>query len=189
MTAQPKAERNDPAKPLDARKACEAFLAAMKLDAAGKETDDLEGHWARCLRPWPKKGWRGVEVASYRCKDTSRSLYRLLFLSKPKSLDFSDMYKTGAGFIALVSACERFAVRFELWKFELAFRFYVLERFATRHSGPHVCTSNAPTTERGVVMNDAEMRTLDDDALLFIEMVEKSLARKWAVYGGNNFDV
>jgi hypothetical protein len=178
--------------PEAAVKLVQACVSDMALDTKGCD-DDREPEpretWRAAVRPWPKGGWRGVGVASITFTDTPKSLYRLIYLTEPKKLDLSDMYKTGEGFIAFTSACRRFAVRAELWKYELACRFYATKTMVTRVQKPSAIAYNGPAVRKGRIQAVEEFEVKDKDAWAFFEMVKVALTRKWMVYGGNDFVV
>ncbi len=129
-----------------------------------------------------RKGNRPVgtmECGGSEVRDTARGLYRLLYLSGPDSLDFSDMYKTG-GFIDLLSPDGSFVAHAELWKYELMLRFGAsAEHLTVRRCG---IVAGIPTARNGVEPKSPLLKKWCDTLVL-------ALNSKWEVYPGNDFVV
>lgn len=147
------------------------------------------------VRSWPEDGWRGVEVANThfgkvvtshgwtrRKSDTPRDLYRLMYLFRPNSIDFTDMH--GDGMFGVVSPCHRFAASFYFHKYELAAYLCVEPELAkrTKPVGGIEIKCGIPGVDNGIA-------TTDKDALRWFRMITMALHRRWDVYSGNNFVV
>lgn len=120
-----------------------------------------------------------VECGGMVIADTPRCLYRLLFLTNPPMLDFSDMYKTGEMF-ALLSPDGQFAAHVELWKYELAIRFSAGPEHVTGRSSAIQC--GIPGVDNGIQGHSPLLKAWQDCLRL-------CLNSKWDVYSGNNFAV
>src|SRR3990167_3621736 len=113
----------------DLRKNVERFLemASPEFDweahrENGDEPDRLDKVFRSCIEVgWPKEGAKYASCGSANVEDTPRALYRLLFLCKPKQVDFSDMYKNCL--FGFFSTDRRFFVSVELFKYEVGLYF------------------------------------------------------------------
>jgi hypothetical protein len=120
-----------------------------------------------------------TQCGGSKTRDTAKSLYRLLFLTKPDNLDFSDMYKTG-GFIDLLSNDGSFVAHVELWKYELMVRFSASKEHVSGHR--HAITCGIPTADNGIQAQSPLLKKWCSTLIL-------ALNSKWDVYSGNNFVV
>lgn len=120
---------------------------------------------------------RTVECGGVVVDDTPLSLYRLLFLTAPARLDFSDMYKSGEMF-ALLSPDGQFAAHVELWKYELAIRFSASPEHVTGQMSTIEC--GIPSADNGVQGRSPLLKAWQDCLIL-------CLNSQWDVYPGNNF--
>lgn len=120
-----------------------------------------------------------AECGSVAIKDTPRGLYRLLYLTGPKALDFDDMYKTG-GLICLCSPDYQFVASAELWKYELALRFD-----STREN----IEGRLSAIQCGVPGSNNGVRVASPLLKQWCDTLSLCLKTKWNVYYGNNFVV
>lgn len=123
-------------------------------------------------------GSTGRHAGDVLITDTPRSLYRLLYLVKPKAVDFSDMYKSEM--FHFFSKDFRFLVQVYLFKYELGLYFYCLPELL-EGKGRGVW-AGMPGANNGYLCKDEAGRK-------FFEMVAKAANYKWMVYGGNDFEV
>ena len=130
-------------------------------------------------RDWQGYNIGGAERWTGGLDDTPKSLYRALFLFKPKAVDFSDMYKPFL--FGVMSPCGRFSVSFELWKYEFTLRFWVREKSDVSGSR-HGVICGAPSSDNGVACSS-------DEGTQWFEMVRKAVSTELDVYGGNSFRV
>lgn len=123
------------------------------------------------------------KVGTHDCESVRLSgaaaFYRLLFLTKPKQLDFSDMYKSGSLF-ALVSPNGEFVADVEFWKYEPTIRFSALVEHLEGQSRPVTC---------GIPGSDNGWRAKDPELKAWIALLLRCLERKWMIYSGNDFEV
>jgi len=120
-----------------------------------------------------------IECGSFGFEDTPKALYRLLFLAKPKRVDFSDMYKSESLF-ALTSVNGAFVADFQFYKYELAaYVSAAKEHIEGRESGI-IC--GVPGSDNGIRAKSPELR-------LWASTLKKCLDRTWMVYCGNDFEV
>lgn len=118
------------------------------------------------------------ECGSTAVEDTSKALYRLLYLARPKSLDFSTMYKSWL--FGFFSADRRFLVSVEWYKYELGLYFYCpKEAIGGRGHG----------VQMGMPGADNGWHVEDPDGRAFFDMVTKAVNSTWMVYPGNDFTV
>ena len=110
--------------------------------------------------------------------DTAPALYRLFYLTRPKSIDFSDMYKNNI--LTLVSPDYEFVADIEFFKYELG----VYISAAPKHvEGRPSCVQGGwPGADNGTSMKTQELKDWAD-------LLKKCLSSKWQVYPGNNFEV
>jgi hypothetical protein len=121
---------------------------------------------------------RTAECGSFKT-ETAPALYRLLYLTAPKRIDFSDMYKSCSLF-ALVSPDSRFCAQPQFFKYELAI--YLSGAEDVVKGREHGVTSGIPGIDNGIGIKDPGMK-------MWSELLQRCLARKWDVYSGNNFEV
>lgn len=124
-------------------------------------------------RPIPTK-----ECASFRM-DTVPGLYRLLYLCKPKRVDFSDMYKSNSLF-ALLSPDAKFVADIQFYKYELAA--YISASPEHIDGREHAILCGVPGSDNGISVKDELLKA-------WVSLLERSLKTKWPVYLGNNFEV
>jgi hypothetical protein len=111
-----------------------------------------------------------LECGYFNCGDVTlddapKGLYRLLFLSQPRSVDFSRLYQSGCLFL-LSSRCHRFAASVETSDYRLILRFY--------------CKKEDLREEEGGAPNvDPEVKCSNPDGISFFEMLQKSANRTW----------
>lgn len=172
---------------------CEERLDLLGATLRGKTTPDSEQPFAENLTAEKlfatlyflhdyQEGSRPqatAECGGSKVKDTARALYRLLYLSHPQALDFSDMYKTG-GFINLLSRDGSFCAHAELWKYELMLRFSATREHVTGHRS--AVQAGVPTAGNGVSPNSPLLKKWCGTLVL-------ALNSKWDVYPGNGFAV
>lgn len=125
-------------------------------------------------RPIPTTGCGSVKL-----KDTPRSFYRLMYLARPKGINFDDMYKSG-GLLTLCSPDCQFVAHVEFWKYELALRFESTAEHITGRRSPIVC--GVPGARNGVSATSPLLKT-------WCDTLQLCLKSKWDVYPGNNFRV
>ena len=120
-----------------------------------------------------------IECGSFSFTDTPKALYRVLFLAKPKRIDFSSMYKSNSLF-ALTSPDGHFVADFQTYKYELAaYLSAAPEHVEGRESGL-IC--GVPGSDNGIRAKSPELK-------LWADTLKKCLDRTWMVYGGNDFEV
>jgi len=148
----------------------------------------IAAEWPKGTR-WPKGkegfvecGSTGRHFGKIKVKDTARGLYRLLFLVRPKKVDFSDMYSSEM--FHFFSADLRFMVRVYLYKYELGLYFYCRRSLMSNDQD-----GRAMQIYCGVPGVDNGLRCNDQDGQRFFEMVVRAAKFKWLVYGGNDFEV
>lgn len=120
-----------------------------------------------------------IECGSFGFEDTPQALYRLLFLTKAREVDFSDMYKSNSLF-ALTSPDGRFVADFQFFKYELAA--YISAPREHIDGQMHAIIAGAPGSDNGIRAKSPELS-------LWAETLKKCLDRSWMVYGGNDFKV
>jgi hypothetical protein len=144
--------------------------------------------WPKGTR-WPKgkKGFRDCGSAGrwdgkIKISDTPRGLYRLLYLVRPKKVDFSDMYKSEM--FRFFSKDLRFMVIVYLFKYELSLYFYCrADLVEDKQAGQAIrVIAGAPGSNNG-------LRCTNEEGRKFFEMVARAAKFKWMVYGGNDFEV
>lgn len=104
------------------------------------------------VQPMPED-WRGFACGGAADFDTSKALYRALFLFKPSNIDFSDMYKTHL--FGVVSLDGRFAVWIELFKYELGLYFYCRDK-SDIEGQSHFVQSGYPDSDNGIRCSSQE---------------------------------
>jgi hypothetical protein len=132
------------------------------------------------LRDYKEKGNRPVgtfDCGSVKCEGPC-SLYIAMFLSRPKSVDFSDMYK--ASLLCWCSPDYRFVASFELFKYEPALYFSASKELVCGQASS--IQAGAPGADNGISSNDPLF-------LRWCKLLETCLDREWMVYGGNDFKV
>ena len=117
------------------------------------------------------------DCGSRRVADTPAALYRLLFLCRPESVEFSDMYKTRL--FAFTSSDGRFLVSVELFKYELGL-YFACTRECLLGKGSGVI-AGWPGADNGW--------RCTEDGQAFFGLVWAMSHRKLEVYPGNNFSV
>lgn len=120
-----------------------------------------------------------AEYASTKLRSSPHSLYRLLYLFSPSSLDFSDMYKSGE-FAAILSPTGEFTAAVEFWKYELALRFTAAPGYVTGQGRSIGC--GIPGSDSGLKSNHPLLDKWTQTLLL-------ALRTRWEIYPGNNFTV
>jgi hypothetical protein len=169
-------------------------LAAMFAD-----NYDWEAHWERddmgadpddvfreCFKtiempiPNDAEDLKGFACGSASLDDTPRALYRLLYLAKPASVDFSDMYKSG-GLFVLASPDRSFFASVETYKYELGLYFYAKDKSAIGGEGTGIIG--------GWPGADNRRHVSDPIGAKFFDVLLKAVNREWDVYSGNNFKV
>lgn len=148
-----------------------------------KTLHDIEDVWRAVVssEPLPHIPFYGCGGARLG-DDCVHALYRLLWLARPKAVDFSDMYNSNL--FTIVSRCRRFAVLVESWKCEPALRYLCVESAlfdANDEIGWRV-VAGAPEKDNGV-------RCKDDAGVAFFEFVRLCATTPHEVYPGNNFKV
>lgn len=120
-----------------------------------------------------------IECGSFRVQDTPKALYRLLFLTKARRVDFSEMYKSNSLF-ALTSPDGQFVADLQFFKHELA---AYLSAPANHIEGKQHCIiAGAPGADNGIHIKSADFN-------LWAQTLKKCLDKTWMVYGGNDFEV
>jgi hypothetical protein len=121
-----------------------------------------------------------AEFGSRKMEDTASSLYRLLWLCEPKSVDFSDMYKTQL--FCVMPPDESCLVQVYLYKYALALYFFAPKSDLQMTFNNHGVLSGVPGSNNGwTCTNEA--------ANLFIQLVVTAAETEHMVYGGNSFEV
>ena len=120
-----------------------------------------------------------VECGSYKFQDTPKALYRVLFLTNAKQVDFSNMYKSDS-LIALVSPDGQFVADIQFFKYELAA--YLSAAKEHIDGQQHNVVAGAPGSDNGIRAGSPELK-------LWAKTLKKCLNRSWMVYGGNDFEV
>ena len=119
-----------------------------------------------------------VECGSVRV-DSTKGLYRLLYLCQPKQVDFSDMYKSSSLF-AITSPDHEFVGDVQFYKYQLAICFSATaDHVKGRESN---IVSGIPGYNNGVRAADPLLRS-------WCDTLKRCLDREWMVYGGNDFRV
>jgi hypothetical protein len=169
-------------------KSVEEYSMKKKLELINSMLDDpnndIESIFKNCykLHDYSKHGNRPIgtiECGSTCFADTSKTLYRLLFLSKPETIDFSDMYKSYT-LIELCSPCYEFCVSFQFYKYELAAHFHCAEQHITGKLHPIIC--GVPGSNNGV-------KCKSKLGNLWFSTLKNILEHKRLIYSGNNFSV
>lgn len=119
-----------------------------------------------------------IECGSTRL-DSANALYRLLFLTRPKQVDCSDMYASDFLF-ALVSPDGEFVADFAFHKYGLAVYFSATSAHLKGHRT--VVSSGVPGADNGIKPNSPLLK-------LWCSTLKKCLHRKWLMYAGNDFSV
>jgi hypothetical protein len=119
---------------------------------------------------------RYYDCGSVRLENTPEALYRLLYLTQPKQIDFSDLYKSSP-LILLVSRCGRFGISLRTFKYQLALYFFCVEEETSGQL--HSVQSAFPGHDIGIECQNREGKK-------FFEMVERSLDRTWGIDLGND---
>lgn len=159
------------------------FRALERYKAALTEEDPEESPRSLFRALWTQVGSLNApqplyECGSFRVDGTPDEMYRALYLFGPKSVDFSDMYKTRL-FFALAQGGE-FGISVELFKYEV---------------GVYLCCTKPHLTGRGTSVvggwpgADNGWRCSDPTGAALFEAVRDALSREWGVYPGNNFTV
>jgi hypothetical protein len=120
-----------------------------------------------------------IECGSFGFKDTPKVLYRLLFLTRAKSVDFSDMYKS-ASLFALTSPDGQFVADIQFFKYELAA--YISAPREHIEGRMYGIIAGAPGSDNGIRAKSPELK-------LWAETLRRCLDKSWMVYGGNDFEV
>jgi len=150
------------------------------------DTHDSDDYPEKLFRECTQVGWpeneeeskKYVECGSVEAEDTAKGLYRLFYLLKPKSVDFSDMYKNRL--FGIFSADKRFLVEVYLFKYELGLYFFA-PRETIKGEGSCV-VAGWPGADNGWHCDD-------EDGNAFFKMVEQAADYTWDVYPGNDFKV
>lgn len=121
-----------------------------------------------------------MEFGSHKTEDTPYSLYRLLWLCKPKKVNFSDMYKTPL--FCVMPPDQSCLVQAYLYKYELALYFYAPKSEIALKFNNHGVLSGAPGHDNGWTCTNENVN-------LFVQLLIKALETEHVVYGGNNFEV
>lgn len=119
-----------------------------------------------------------VGCGSYKLTDTPRALYRLLWLLRPKGLDFSDMYK--AQLLEFALPDRRFVCEFYWFKYEAGLYFYAVREAVGGHGSGII--GGWPGCDNGWYCTDPLGN-------LFFQVVREIIEYEHTVYGGNNFKV
>jgi hypothetical protein len=161
-----------------------AFLTSMLSDDFDWEANDwpdIRDEFRKLIVTdvTPSDGDKRFDCGSYEPKGTPDSLYRILWLVGPKTVDFSDMYKTRL--FTFASKDLRYWVTVELYKFELGLYFYEPEDAidASRLSGVQ---SGRPGADNGVSIKEPS-------AVAFFDLVKAIVEATHEIYSGNNFEV
>ena len=118
------------------------------------------------------------ECGSVRLESTTNSLYRALFLFKPKRVSFTSMYKDTL--LVLASPDYNLVASLEFFKYELAIYFSASkENVAGRGSN---IISGLPGAHNGVTYKG-------EVPAAWFGLLTDLLNHKWMVYGGNDFEV
>jgi hypothetical protein len=121
-----------------------------------------------------------VECGSYRpYDDPAAALYRMLWLVKPKQVNFSDMYKTRLFWF--MSKDKQVIVTVELYKYEPALYFYALRPLVDT-SGVCGIWAGRPGADNGITL-------IDETAKAFVSLVKHAAGTQHMIYGGNDFEV
>ncbi len=161
-----------------------------QVEALRKWVNDPESEWDAGRDDSPEEIFRGMiklvdpipEEKYFNCgsadmEQTPDSLYRLLYLCKPKAVDFSDMYKRLL--FAFTSLDERFLVMVELYKYEVGLYFGCV-RECLGGKGTAV-VAGWPGADNGWHCSE--------EGTEFFRLVTKLARRELDVYPGNNFTV
>ncbi len=120
-----------------------------------------------------------IECGGFDFQDTPKALYRLLFLTKAKRVDFGNMYKSRS-LLALISPDGRFVADIQFYKYELAAYLSSTKEHIEGHQHEIVC--GVPCADNGIRAESSELK-------LWSATLKKCLDRSWMVYGGNDFEV
>ena len=121
-----------------------------------------------------------IQAISTSFEDTPKSLYRFLYLWKPKDIDFSDMYKSG---LVKIRIHKKGVVCLALYKYELSAYLYVTPdqiRPRPQHSIEISC---------GVPGIENEALIADSEVYKEFQIFRGLLEMKHNVYLGNDFTV
>lgn len=121
-----------------------------------------------------------AEFGSHKMEDTAASLYRLLWLCKPKSVAFDDMYKTQL--FCIMPPDESCLIQIYLYKYALALYFYAPKSDLQMSFNNHGILSGVPGSNNGWTCTNENVN-------LFIQLVVTAAETEHMVYGGNDFSV
>jgi len=125
----------------------------------------------RPIGTWP--------CGSARFKDTPKTFYRLLYFLEPKTVSFSDMYKSPT-IIEVCSPDYKFCVSFQFYKYELGAYFHCAPEFHNGVQNVLVC---------GYPGADNSEYCVSETGNLWFDILAEYLNREHLIYGGNNFYV
>lgn len=120
-----------------------------------------------------------TEFGSTKFENPPASLYRLLYLFQPPTLDFSDMYKSGE-LAAILSPSGEFTAAVEFWKYELALRFTASQENVTGRPAAIQC--GVPGAGTGMKSGNPLLDKWTQTLVLALES-------SWDIYPGNDFTV
>lgn len=121
---------------------------------------------------------KGILYKSKAFKDTPKSLYRFLYLWRPKKINFSDMYKTQ---LALINLNDVAIASVSLFKYELAAYFYVPKKDIIPKPA-QLIHCGVPECEQNEIIRESRA---PKEIELFIALLEN----EHDVYPGDNFVV
>ncbi len=141
---------------------------------SGQTQEEQEQIKAKRIQQW--------ECGSAEVEDTSKALYRLLYLFRPEKLSFQDMYKRCL--LILTTPDRRFSVAVHFFKYELALYFWAEAALVIdEQAGQWMAVrAGAPGSDNGLSIQHEE-------GLLFFQMIRVALNYTWPVYMGNDFEV
>jgi hypothetical protein len=118
------------------------------------------------------------QCGSFKFKNTPKALYRLLFLARPKRINFDDMYKSTL--FALTSVDGRFVADFDFYKYKLAAYLSATAEHIEGRNSMIMC--GVPGANNGIRIKTPELQ-------MWADTLKKCLNKKWMIYGGNDFEV
>ena len=125
-------------------------------------------------------GQKLIQAISIAFEDTPKSLYRFLYLWKPKDMDFSDMYKSR---LKPIRIHKKGVVSLHFYKYELAaYLFVTPDQIRQRRAHDIEISCGVPGFENEALIEDSEVYK---EFQIFRGLLEM----EHDVYGGNNFTV
>lgn len=145
---------------------------------------DIDYLFSECykLHDYKKEGNRPIGTrpcGSAGFEDTPKTIYRALYLLKPESVDFSDMYKSET-LLEIVSPDYHFRASMQFYKYEIAL-YFECHKDAWKSDGFGI-VCGMPGADNGY-------QCTDEVGNLWFAVLTMVLNYKHSVYPGNDFEV